>query len=356
MPDPKSDPLRRCMRLEEWPERDRLSWLAAVQSGDPFDDQGLAAHWTAKTCRSVVSGYGRYLTYLARQEMLDYNAGPGERLSEERLRKYLQELQTQVASATVAGRVRCLTEALRVMVPDQDYPYLRRVRQRLKVRVRPSRDKRSRIVPITELFRLGLKLIDRAETSQFSRELWRASCYRDGLCIMLLACRPIRRGNLAAMRLGIHLVKQGDAFALAFNANETKNHRPYECFLHSSLTPWFERYLAHYRPLLLCGHRDDHLWISWRSVPMTEENLYGRVVKHTKEAFGHAVSPHMFRDSAITSLGEDNPELTWLGVSLLHHSDPAIAERHYDHARSGRAVKDYQKAMIRERRQSESKP
>jgi hypothetical protein len=43
-----------------------------------------------------------------------------------------------------------------------------------------------------------------------------------------------------------------------------------------------------------------------------------------------------FRDSAVTSLGETDPELVWLAPALLHHADRRIAERHYDQARDSR--------------------
>lgn len=350
MTDPKSDPARRCMPLNEWPKLDRQAWATAIADGDILDGEGPAAHWSQNTRHSAIAGYGRFLTFLERSCWLDRDAGPGERLSEDRLRAYIHELAVQVAPVTVAGRVRNLAAALRVMALEADYPYLRRARQRLKLRARPSRNKRARLVPIQDLFDLGVRLIRHAEQGHFDRELWRACCYRDGLCIMLLACRPIRRGNLAMMRLGRHLLRSGEAYALAFDEQETKNHRRYDRPLDAALTPYIERYLSHYRPLLLGGRCDDHVWISWRGIPMSEANLYGRIVARTREAFGHAIPPHMFRDAAVTSLGEDHPELTWLSLSLLHHSDPRIAQAHYDHARSNQAVKSYQQTVSDERR------
>ena len=43
-----------------------------------------------------------------------------------------------------------LSEALRVMPPGADVPWLRRARARLKARAKPSRDKRRQIVPVRE--------------------------------------------------------------------------------------------------------------------------------------------------------------------------------------------------------------
>lgn len=166
--------------------------------------------------------YGRWLTFLALNGWLDPDAGPADRLTMERLRAFIAELEREVAPITVRNRITNLAEALRVMAPGADFPWLRRARARLKAGARPSRDKRRQIVPIRDLFLLGLELMERAERGDCPREVWRAALYRDGLMITMLACRPIRRGSLAAMRIGEHLVKNGDAYQIALDETVTK--------------------------------------------------------------------------------------------------------------------------------------
>ena len=70
----------------------------------------------------------------------------------------------------------------------------------------------------------------------------------------------------------------------------------------------------------------------------------------TKAAFGTAIPPHRFRDCAVTSLGETDPELMHLAPALLHHADLRIAERHYDQARDTHAVALWQEHVRAERR------
>ena len=41
------------LKLTQWPEQDRLLWLAAREPGDFFDDAGLAADWRPATVVSV---------------------------------------------------------------------------------------------------------------------------------------------------------------------------------------------------------------------------------------------------------------------------------------------------------------
>ena len=47
--------------------------------------------------------------------------------------------------------------------------------------------------------------------------------YRDGLIIALLALIPLRSRTLTALRIGQHLVKTGDLWALDIPAADTKN-------------------------------------------------------------------------------------------------------------------------------------
>ncbi len=350
MSDPHKDPTRRCMPLAEWPASDQLAWLDASQVKPLLDDPGLAAHWRPQTKRWTVAAYGRFLTFLDLRGWLDPHLGPANRLSLERLRAYVEELRGQVTPATLAGRIRGLAEALRVMTPGVEYPYLKRARYALKARARPSRNKRARLVSTPELLQLGLKLMQRAEAATAAREVWQAGDHRDGLTIVLLAMRPIRLSNLAAMRIGQHLFKDGDDYHLAFDGEETKNHRPYKLPLPAQLTPYIDHYLAHYRPILLGSRSDDHVWMSARHMPMGAGVLYGQIIKRTTDEFGRSVNPHLFRDAAVTMLGEEDPEKVWLSMTVLHQADPRTADKHYNHARDGAAVRQYQDVITAQRR------
>ena len=71
---------------------------------------------------------------------------------------------------------------------------------------------------------------------------------------------------------------------------------------------------------------------------MPDAVVYHAIVSRTQEAFGTAIPPHRFRDSAATSMGETDPELVWLAPMLLHHADRRIAPAHYDQARDKHAI------------------
>jgi integrase len=363
--DPKPDPSRRCLKLEHWPAADRRAWEEAVTPGGLLDEAGLAAHWRPATLKSVQDAYWRWLTFLTRQGYLDPEAGPAERLTPDRLRAFIAELQATVAPLTVRNRVRDLTEALRVMAPETDFSYLSRARARLKARSRLVRNKRAQVRSSRDLVGLGLELMRKAERGEAARPLWRAALFRDGLMILMLACRPLRRASFAGLQLGRHLVRRGEVYVLLLEEHETKNHRRFEQPLPRALTPLIERYLDHYRPRLLGSgleeatvemmEREDHLWISWRGEPLAETGIYACIVARTRAAFGTAIPPHRLRDSAVTSLGETDPELVRLAPTLLHHADQRIAEMHYNQARDGQAValwQDYVRAERQKARRS----
>ena len=98
----------------------------AVDPGNVLDGLGRAAGWSPKIRRTVITAYGRWLAFLDLHGWLDPNCPPAARLTEERLRAYIDTLRAQVQSITLRNRIRDLGEALRVMDPTADLRLLRR--------------------------------------------------------------------------------------------------------------------------------------------------------------------------------------------------------------------------------------
>ena len=342
MPDPKTDPRRRCMRLAEWPPADREAWTEATRLGDPFDGCGLAAHWREGTKRKVVSAYGRWLTFLQLRKVLDWRAPPTARISVDLLRSYVDELGKQVSSVTLAGRVTDLQEALRVMMPGAEFPYLSRAQQLLAARARPSRDKRRKYIHPSIVFEGTLKLLDRIE-----REVLPARCLARG---PLSRCFTCRNPFLASAQVGQSLR----------NENRTTHRQGWRSIPHAvrgkrdqgqtlrgadaspTLTLYVDRYLDQYRPTLLAGRTSDRLWISNLGTDMAEISIYFRVTKVTKREFGIARNPHSFRDGVPTSLALDDPKHVGAASAILGHWDPRVTERHYNLAGNIEAIRDHQ--------------
>ncbi len=348
--DPRKDPRRRCLRLEEWPAQDRAAWERATRSGDPFEGAGPAGHWRPGTRQKVAASYGRWLTFLACRAELDPAAGPAERVTEGHLRAYYDELNSQVSPVTVAGRIVDLHEALRVMEPRARLPFLTRAMHVLQARARPVRNKRARYVHPGHVFGRALKLLGRIEQKPCPREVWRSGRFRDALMVAMLTAWPVRRRNFCGIVIGRNLLKVGDRYTLRFEGKETKNHRPIEATLPVALTPDINRYLEVHRPRLLAGRSSDRFWISNRGTDMAEVSIYFRIREVTRRELGIALSMHAFRDGPPTALATDDPAHVGAAMPILGHTDPRVAEKHYNQARAVEAARRYQASLQELRR------
>ena len=328
------------MPLEAWPVKDRDAYEAAIRPGDPLEPGGLAAEWSVHTRRKNVNGYGRWLTWLSIQGLLDSGLGPADRITRERIAAYVKDLHQLNAPFTVLSRVEELIQMLRVMAPAYSIDWLRRVAGRIRMTAVSSRNKRQRVKPSEYLVDFGLELMAKAEGADGGTPLARAITFRDGLMLALMAARPLRRNNFAAMEIGRHLVQVGDMYWLRFLAFETKSRRPIEIPYPAGLQQYLERYLSHYRPQL--SRRTGRwnrgcaataaLWLSTHGSAMTEIAIYFRIMKLTQEKFGHIVNPHLFRDSAATSIAIEDPEHVRCTMEVLGHASLGTSEKHYNQA------------------------
>lgn len=250
--DPKKDPARRCLKEEAWPVLDRQAWQAALRKGDIFDDRKAGDGWKASTRGKVAKAYGRWLTWLQLSGLLDAALRPAERVTLDNVGRYIADLQTAGNSPyTVLGRVRDLLNAMKALAPEEDWGWLRRLINRLRRCVKPVRNKRALVVSSYLILSFGLELMAEAEGFGAGSMFARASRYRDGLMIALLAARPMmRRRNFASIEIGKHLVKEGPHYCLRFEGKETKTGAPIDDLVPADLTSYLERYLTYYRPFL----------------------------------------------------------------------------------------------------------
>ncbi len=99
-------------------------------------------------------------------------------------------------------------------------------------------------------------------------------------------------------------------------------------------------YLHVHRPVLAAINRlgakpaGKALWVSSRGSPLTEMTMYNTIRKHTQEAFGQAINPHLFRDAAATTLAIADPAHVRVAAPLLGYRTFTTTERHYQQAQS----------------------
>lgn len=332
-------PANRCTPLAEWPALDQAAWAAALLPGDVFDPGGVATTWALATQKMVVQGYGHWLTWLARHNALDPSLAPAARVSRERLFGYLQELRASVASFTVATRIQQVGNALRAMAPESDWRWIQRAADRTRSTASSVRNKRAQLQSPDQLVRFGLSLMAQADDPASASPAVRAATYRDGLMIALLALRPIRRRNLAAILCDRHLVRRGAEWWLVFAAEETKTRQLLEFPFPAELVPLLQRYLQQHRPVLLAqGHRQDGpvtaLWVAKSGTQMGPAAITHQVRQRTGTAFETALGPHRFRDCAATAIAINAPDDIQLIRPILGHTTLATSERHYNLAGS----------------------
>jgi site-specific recombinase XerD len=258
---------RRAIPLDQWPETDRPLWKKATLDADPLFEPGAASRWRPKTLHTVITRYGLWLAWLAEMGLLDPTASPSARATSEHLARYVRYLQARgIASVTIAGYIRDLREAIRVMEPEANLANITDLLVRLDAMAEPSRNKRLRVVSSALLFEAGIREMERLHKRRPSRDLrHHAAKYRDALIIALLALRPIRLENLSAIEIDRHLMRIEHLYWCRFATTETKEKRRLEFPLPEPLTPWMELYLQVYRPLLLRNRSLQQIFFSLRS-------------------------------------------------------------------------------------------
>ena len=343
-------PERACTPIDCWPKADREVWECACATGDVLDDDAGARHgYSAISNRKTEKGYGRWLTFIRHHDAEWLVLAPADRITAKTARRYVERLfELDNSTATVLARLQELRDAAKVFGPNRDWNFLNALASRVRARHRPARSK-LHLRLTDELFDLGLRLILKAQNSGGVEA---AILHRDGLMIAFLALVPLRRSNLAEMRIGANLIKQNGTWTIVFEESETKTHTVYEAVLPEALTDHLGTYLAIHRPILMAQMGrwskpvDEALWVSSHGSPMTQMAFYDRVRRHTREAFGVAINPHLFRDAAATTLAIADPAHVRVAAPLLGHRNLSTTERYYQQARTYEAHAVYIDALF----------
>lgn len=348
----QDDPNRRCLKVQEWPPTDRALWQRILVTGNPFEENGAAAHWRKDTCHKNRKGYGRWLTFLSNHGIPLSDEPPGDRVALKNVRAYLDELvRHEVSTYTRRNRLLELYAVISAMHPDRDWQWLREAAARVERAGAPKTAKRERIISTQKILHSGLALMEEARSmAETDQRYWKAR-YRDGLMISLLALRPLRRRNFAAIEIGRHLVVMTGGLTLVFDAEETKTHVTLEFSVPDCLNVPLTYYIDHVRPDLLQGQRTKRLWISERGKPMSAQAVYHRITKVTARVLGRPLNPHLFRDCLATTWAEEDPRHSRGAAALLGHRSFRTTERHYLHAEARRASRSYVSAIASLRRQ-----
>jgi integrase len=326
--------------FQKWPPPDQALWGAAFRaSDDPFSESRRASHLTRETRRALCSSYGTFLRFLSVKHPERLAGSPSTRIDRDIAMQYVEWRRPMCGAATIATGLDRLRLAISYMCPGADISWLLPIAKRLAAQAAPK-PARLHLVTSDQLYALGIELMDDAEPSA-SVHKGDAFRYRDGLIIALLAVAPLRRGTLAALRVGEHLLKSGDLWVLEIPAKDMKTRQSLDFLLSGPLSARIDRYLAEFRDAIPGATRHSGLWPSNWGRPMADGAIYVRVRQRTREAFGFPVNLHRFRHAAATFWSVSDPKNVRGAKDLLGHSSFRTTEKHYVMAQSrlaGRAL------------------
>jgi integrase len=327
----------------EWPIADQKMWEALCRDAGPLDQPGDLAHLRGTSRATLEIRYGRWMQWLAAEEPEALSFPPGDRATLLRLQAWLVDL----AHTAPMSRLMFVDGVLRVLQgvePERDWKAQRRLLASLKRaagRGDPKR-KQGRVLSSGVLLKAGLELAGRM-ADEASTPLNAMMKRRDGTMIALLSLLPMRRRSFCGLTLGQSILVGDSGILICLSEEMTKTGVPWEVAVPPQVEPLLRRYISEVRPALMArGHRrHDRLWVCKKG-EMFEENYLGqRIGALTLSLTGKRIPPHFFRDAAATTLARMSPEAARLIRPVLAHSGFKTAERHYIHAQTIEAGRNY---------------
>ncbi|SLN75014.1 site-specific tyrosine recombinase XerC [Roseivivax jejudonensis] len=318
-------------------------WRSLFCQGGPLDDRGPLVHLRNTSQRTLAVRYGRWLKHLQESDPDALARAPTDRATIDRLRCWLLALD-HVAPMSQLMFVDAVLRLLSAAAPDHDWSAHRRLKAGLKRaagRGSPTR-KVGRILSSAALFDAGSSLFE-TSAARCDSTLYRAIGMRDGAMIALLALMPMRRRTLASLSLGESVFIGERQITLAVPGALTKTGHPWEADVPSQVDPILRHYLDEARPLLVERSDSDvpALWIDRNGHAMNEDYIGPRIAVKTLEMTGKRIPPHFFRDAAATTLARISPQSALLIRPVLGHTSDRTGTRHYNHARTIEAGRDY---------------
>jgi hypothetical protein len=327
--------------LEQWPHADHEAFRAAYEPGDIFDETaGPGALLSEGTRRMIRTAYRRWLGFLKAHYPEDLLKPPADRITQERVRAFIDHLSNEVRLTTVAHVVDNLCYAARLIAPIGDWRWIASIKARLAALARPE-DRFDRLIPPWQILDLGIDLMEEALKVPSDRYKQREIRYRDGLLLALLSLWPIRRRSIAALTVSRHLKFDADEVSILLYPEDTKAKRAESFRVPEPLLPHLTHYLKVIRPRLLGRSNHEGLWASYRGRPLIEGRLYDIVRARLWVRFRKSMGLHDVRRSAATFLATDAPDQVGLIPGVLQHTSLEVGEQHYNLARSVAATRRF---------------
>jgi integrase/recombinase XerD len=329
--------------FSDWPAEDQHRWEAAFKSSDRFDERSSGGHLAPATRKARRESYGRFLGFISAMHPNRLTAPPEARIDRGIVAEYVIWRRRSGEVMSLAADLGHVRDALKLICPNSDWSWLMNIIKRMAVTA-PRKAGRYHLVTSDRLYLFGSKLMDHAVAdADAARRTTKAHAlqYRDGLVIALLALIPLRSRTLAALRIGQHLVKPGDQWALDIPAADTKTRRAIDFSVSREMSARIDFYLERFRGRIPGANRHAGFWPSNKGRPMCANAIYLAVHKRTKKAFGFGINLHRFRHAAASFWSSQDPMNVRGAKDLLGHASFGTTEKHYIMAQTrlaGRAL------------------
>jgi hypothetical protein len=289
------------LAFEHWPPEDQERWRRAVTSpnptsrleqvrrrhrdlqASPADRPGRAEPrrrvrkpphcWSKALLASAEYAYGSFLKIMQNLGRADAGVTP------ETVALWVDAIRGRITTFSAGNRVHDLGFALRILKPLEDWSWLSRDAELLHEAGSPTHNKLAEIVDIPEIRNAAIHRLRRVE--RLPKTVKAALEFQDGIIILLLSYRPVRRRNLAETRLGINLIVDANVTFGTLVYERTKAGHRYEAELPLRLLPWLKLFLEVYRPLLAGDGSGSAAWLSTAGTPLSAKRIWRRIRRAT---------------------------------------------------------------------------
>jgi integrase len=178
---------------------------------------------------------------------------------------------------------------------------------------------------------------------------------QSAVAIEILLTAPIRSRNLAALRLGRHVVqtRAGGARHIVIPAEEVKNRTALTFEVSDMLGEVMDVYLARCRPLL-AGDPDGFLFPARKGGAKTPAQVAAQIKRTIKQETGIDLNAHAFRHLAALLFLREHPGEYETTRLILGHKSIATTVKAYCGLEQADALRRYDALIDRRRKQPET--
>ena len=211
-----------------------------------------------------------------------------------------------------------------------------------------------------EVVQLPPRLMAEAQANGNAMPVKAAVTAQLAVAITILIRAPVRMQNLAAIQIGVNLIRPGGAgtpYMLVFPDYDVKNRVPLEFEFDAGTTEIIDEYIHKHRPQLMRGLNHDYLFPGAGKDQKSTKTLSEQISKLLWKELGLTITPHQFRHAAAYIMLKADPGNYELVRRVLGHRSSATTRNFYIGLESLEANRLFGEMVTRlERGESPSKP